>query len=345
MDERDRRLLDALQAEFPLTPLPFRALGEIVGLSEAKTLARVEALQEARLIRQIGAIFDSHSLGYTSSLVAMRVEPAALDAAAAVVSAHPGVSHNYQRDHAFNLWFTVAVPPGGDLAWTVEYLHRRAHAQATRLLPTLKLFKVGVRLDMGGAGASAGGGYRESDRPAMGRAGLAPLDIQVIRELQEPTPLVPAPYRPMAERIGVSEARFLEAALSLRGRGYLRRMAAVLRHREAGFLANAMGVWIVPPERIEAVGSIMGSVAEVSHCYLRPTYPDWPYNLYTMVHGRQTADCRRIVEALSAAAGIREVALLYSLKEYKKVRLKYFTPELDDWQRRAAAAPERQHEQ
>jgi DNA-binding Lrp family transcriptional regulator len=204
------------------------------------------------------------------------------------------------------------------------------------------MFKIGLQLDMEGrTGAEredAEGGYSEGRRPPAGRAGLTPLDIQAIRELQEHLPLVAEPYRPMAERIGISEARFLEVAENLRALGYMRRMAAVLHHREAGYRANAMGVWVVPAERTEDVGPIMGSFKGVSHCYLRPTYPDWPYSIFTMVHGREAADCQRIIDAISAATGITEYALLYSTKEYKKIRLKYFTPELEEWETRARAA-------
>jgi len=116
-------------------------------------------------------------------------------------------------------------------------------------------------------------------------------------------------------------------------------MAAVLYHREVGFRANAMGVWVVPQTRTEEVGTIMGSFRGVSHCYLRPTYPDWPYNIFTMVHGQEPKDCQAVIDAMAGATGIREYALLYSTKEYKKVRLKYFTPELEEWETRARRSP------
>jgi siroheme decarboxylase len=164
------------------------------------------------------------------------------------------------------------------------------------------------------------------------------VDVSLIRELQEDLPIVPAPYAPMADRIGISEAEFLAAASRLRSQGYMRRMAAVLHHREAGFRANAMGVWAVPADRAEDVGTIMGSFAGVSHCYLRPTYPDWPYSIFTMVHGRDAADCQSAIDTLARATGVSEYALLYSTKEYKKVLLRYFTPELDDWEARARSA-------
>jgi DNA-binding Lrp family transcriptional regulator len=336
MDEHDKRLLNAIQVDFPLASRPFEALGTRVGLPEAEVITRLGEHKRQKIVRQIGGIFDTRSLGYKSSLVAMRVGPEQLDRAAQVVSGHPGVSHNYQRDHAFNMWFTIAVPPASDLAWTVERLHEMAGADSTRILPTLRLFKIGVQLDMeGGTGSErAEAAYSDATRPPAGRDGLRPVDVAVIRELQEDVPLVPQPYAPMARRIGMPEEEFLAAAAALKAQGYMRRMAAVLHHREAGFRANAMGVWVVPADRAEDVGRIMGSFKGVSHCYLRPTYPDWPYNIFTMVHGQDVTGCQGVIDAMARATGIAEYALLYSTKEYKKIRLRYFTPELDEWEAR-----------
>src|SRR5574341_874985 len=217
MDEQDKRLLNVIQAEFPLVSRPFQALGASLGSTEEETIDRIAALKGRRIIRQISAIFDTRSLGYKSSLVAMRIQPERLEAAAGVVNGHPGVSHNYKRNHAFNLWFTLAVPPSSDLEWTAQRLHEMAGADSTRILPTLRLFKIGMQLDMEGkTGAereeSPEAGYSETRRPAAGRDGLRPVDVAGIRELQEDLPLVPQPYRPMAERMGVSEDALFEVA-------------------------------------------------------------------------------------------------------------------------------------
>jgi DNA-binding Lrp family transcriptional regulator len=340
MDDRDKRLLNILQADFPMASRPYQVLGEPLGLSEKEVIQRLDLLKRQHILRQISAIFDTRSLGYTSSLVAMRIPTDKLEQAAQVVNAHPGVSHNYKRNHAFNLWFTLAVPPASDLKWTAQRLHAMAGADSTRILPTLRLFKIGVQLDMEGKSGServesAESGYSDLRRPAAGRAGLTPEDIAAIRELQEDFPLIPEPYRPMAERMGLDEKGLFTLARGLQAKGYLRRIAAVLHHREAGFRANAMGVWVVPPEKTEGVGKVMGSFRGVSHCYLRPTYPDWPYNVFTMVHGQTAEDCQEVIAAISRATGITEYALLYSTKQYKKVRLKYFTPDLDEWEAHA----------
>src|ERR1035437_4669419 len=140
-DPHDAALLGRLQIAVPFSRRPFADLGTQLGLGEDDVLARLKRLKNEKIIRQISAIFDTRSLGYASSLVAARVNPEHVDAAAAVLNAHPGVSHNYLRNHEYNLWYTIAVPPTSrfGLEKTVEILHRESGAEAPRLLPTLKL--------------------------------------------------------------------------------------------------------------------------------------------------------------------------------------------------------------
>jgi len=155
LDIVDRRLLDLLQRDFPLTARPFAAIGERLGLPEEEVLARVRCLKgpdKGRLIRQISAIFDTSALGYKSTLVAMQAPPDEVERAAAAINRHPGVSHNYQRDHTWNLWFTLAVPPDEALETAVQALADEAGSYPYRLLPALRVFKIGVQLDMEGPG-------------------------------------------------------------------------------------------------------------------------------------------------------------------------------------------------
>ena len=125
----------------------------------------------------------------------------------------------------------------------------------------------------------------------------------------------------------------MEIAQAYQKRGLLRRFAAVLYHRNAGFTANGMGVWKVPPEQIQEAGMAAASFPQVSHCYERPTYPDWPYSLFTMVHTRTVEECEKLMQEIAEKMGVKEYAVLYSTKEYKKIRLKYFSEEFDAWER------------
>jgi len=338
LDDLDRELLNAVQWDFPLAPRPFAVLADRLGLDEPSTRARVQKVKDADVLRQLSAIFDTRAIGYTSALVAAKIDPQRIDAAADAVSEHPGVSHNYKRNHAYNLWYTVAVPPGERLDEHVDVLHRESGALVTRKLPTLRLYKIGVKLDMTGkTAADAKAEVLEHERPErraeMPVPDISELELATIRVVQHDLPTVERPFAAYAAQIGggVTEEDVLALLRSFKERKWMRRFAAVMNHRTAGFKANAMGVWAVPDASLDEIGPQMAGFAAVSHCYRRPTYEDWPYSVFTMIHGRSARDCEATVEAIRDETGIDEYCLLWSIKEYKKVRLQYFTPEWAAW--------------
>jgi len=337
LEELDARLLDILQESLPLTATPFADVAGRLGIPPRQVLERVEALRsgERAPIRQISAIFDSKSLGYQTTLVAAKVEENQLPRAVAAINAHPGVSHNYRRDHAYNLWYTLAVGPDSRLGLqkTADMLHRQSGAIATRLMPTIKLYKIGVRLKIAEDSPSAN--ELASSVPFVAAEEITPmsdLDRRLIRVLQRDLPAIDRPFDALAREAGVSTDELLAAIKRFADLKRMRRFSAVLRHRELGFDANAMGVWVVPPAQQDAFGQLAAGFAEVSHCYLRPTYPDWPYNLFTMIHTRQREAGMQVMAAISRATGIRQYAVLYSTQEYKKVRVKYFEDDIPAWE-------------
>ena len=336
MDGIDKEILNQIQREFPLEREPFAAVGRDLGIGGDEVIRRIEMLKRGKVIRQISAIFDTRVLGYESSLVAATIPPEKLNEGAKAINSHPGVSHNYERDNEFNLWYTVAVPPDSRLGLegTVDVLHRISGAERTRILPTLKLFKIGVTLDMnkGATAKKEAPQYGEADRQQADR-NISEDDKAAIRALQEDVPLTPRPFDLWGEQVGLGPEDLLERAYDLRNRKIMRRFSAVLYHRKAGFRANAMGVWKVPEERIEEVGNAFAHYQAVSHCYQRPTYEDWPYALFSMVHGRTVEECEAVLDAMAAETGLTERLSLYSTREYKKTRVRYFTPEMDAWER------------
>ena len=337
IDALEGELLNRLQDDFPVCQRPFLALGEALGVGEAKVLQRLSEAREKGILRQISAIFDTAALGYKSSLVAMRIPSARLQVGADAINAHPGVSHNYKRNHDFNVWFTVAVPPDGSLEWTVARLSKLASAESARLLPTLKLFKIGVSLDMTGERPLDARGepeYSDERRRAAATVPLSDLDRAIVRTLQEDLDLTAEPFAAAARVVGLSQEQLFVETERLRRQGHLRRFAAILRHRVAGFGANGMAVWKVPEAEADAVGSVMASFRAVSHCYRRPVYEDWPFSIFTMIHGRSRADCEATAAAIEASTGISERTMLYSSTEFKKIRLRYFVDELDGWEAR-----------
>ena len=333
LDDLDQQLLNTIQTEFPLVPRPFAALGEALEVDEDEVLTRYRRLKDDRIIRQVSAIFDTRKLGYASSLVATAVDEDAVDAAADIINAHPGVSHNYRRDHEFNLWWTIAVPPTESLQAHVNALHRLTAAHSTRRLPTLKLYKIGVDLDVSDqrsmAAQSVIPAYRETARTA---ADLTDEEVAYVLELQEDLAVSPTPFADMAARLGSSEDALVKAAHALIDEGLMRRYAAVLNHRRAGFGANGMSVWAVPEGRdVDELGYQLAGYAAVSHCYRRPTYPDWPYPLFGMIHGTSKERVEEAVADIQRRTGLADYRILYSTKEYKKVRVRFFDPAYEQW--------------
>ena len=343
MDELDQRLLNEMQDKFPLVREPFAALAERVDTSEAQVIARLSAMRESGVLRQVSPIFDTKALGYATSLVAMRVPEEGLAAAAEIVNAHPGVSHNYRRTHEFNMWFTIAVPAGADLQAHVDALHRDAGAVSTRMLPTLRLFKIGVTLDMTGQREmdhKSRPQYTHEQREVAASNTLTPRDIEIVRAVQGDLALEADPFAEPARSLGISVDELIEALEGLQARGYLRRFAAILRHRKAGFGANGMAVWKVADGDIAGLGQTMAGYTSISHCYQRPVYADWKYNLFTMIHARKKSECESFVAQLAREHALDEFDVLYSTTEYKKIRLAYFTPAFEAWERAHVGAKE-----
>jgi DNA-binding Lrp family transcriptional regulator len=336
LDALDRKLLNLMQGSFPIAPRPYQHVASLAGVSEAELMRRVQRLLDKRIIRQVTPIFDTRALGYSSMLVAAKVDPEHPHRAAQVINAHPGVSHNYLRNHEFNLWFTIATEPDSALGLqgTLEVLAREAGAESVRQLPTLKLFKIRMDLEMEGDTEALASAVQASEPIELDPQPYDELDVAVIRALQGDMPVVSEPYAAAASELGMPEGSLLEHLSKMQQRGLLRRVAAILYHRRAGFSANGMGVWQVPEEQILDIGRRMASVRGISHCYQRPTYEDWPYSVFTMAHGRSKQECDAVLDAIAEQTGIHERATLYSSTEFKKIRLLYFTEEFKAWERK-----------
>jgi DNA-binding Lrp family transcriptional regulator len=334
LDDVDRRVLNVMQGKFPLEPRPYAAAGKLAELSEDEVMARVRKLLADRIIRQVTPIYDTRALGYGSMLVAAKVDPVHPWRAAKIINSHPGVSHNYLRNHDFNMWFTLAVERDSKLGLqgTLDVLQELTGAESIRQLPTLKLFKIRMDLEMEGDTKSLSTEGVAEEPVELDGVPYDELDVAVIRATQGDLPVVAEPYAPAAAQLGMTQAALLEHMSGMRERGILRRVAAILYHRRAGFSANGMGVWKVPDEQIAELGPRMASFRGISHCYQRPTYEDWPYSIFTMAHGRSKEECDAILDAIAGEFAITERATLYSSTEFKKIRLLYFTEDFKDWE-------------
>jgi DNA-binding Lrp family transcriptional regulator len=336
LDETDKRLMNLLQSSFPLDPEPFALVASEAALDLDDVLSRTRRLLDERIIREITPIFDTRALGYDSMLVAAKVDADHPQRAAAAVNAHPGVSHNYLRTHDFNLWFTIAVPPDSGLGMdgTLAALMRETGAESMRQLPTLTLFKINMNLEMEKGTEALAAAVEAAPPRELERQPYDADDIATIRALQGPMEPVERPYDAAAVELGIGTEELLERLRSMVDRKLLRRVAAILFHRRAGFSANGMGVWKVPEGEILETGRRMASFRGISHCYQRPTYEDWPYSVFTMAHGRSKQECDAILDSIAAdcAIGPQDRATLYSSTEYKKIRLHYFTADYARWE-------------
>jgi len=326
----ENELLYEMQNAFPMTERPFKDVAEKLGTTEEEVLSMVQKLKEEKIIRQTSAIFDTKRLGYKSSLVAFKVSEDNIDTAADIINRHPGVSHNYLRNHDYNIWFTMAVSPDSRLGLekTIEILKEQTGAQDAIILPTLKMFKISVKMDTTGKRAKK----EKVKHIAYKEVELTPEYIAVIKELQKDIMVTAEPFKDAIERLNMDYKRFFEIATILKESGVMRRFATILNHRKAGFGANAMSVWVVPEEKGEEIGRHMAEFSAVSHCYLRPSYPNWPYNLFAMIHGKSQEECDLLIEEMAKESGLSEYGKLYSTREFKKQRLVYFDDAFKAWE-------------
>ena len=324
LGESDKELLNEIQWTFPLVTRPFDAIAKKFDTTPEIIKEKLNNLKEIGVLRQLSAIFDTRKLGYTSSLVAMEIEHDKLDYVASQINRHPGVSHNYERDHQFNLWFTLAVPPGADLNAELEKFNVLKGIKKVRMLPTLQLFKIGVKLDLVDDKKHEIAPTEEKKEIKNIKFEPTEQDKDFIRELQKDMEIIDEPFVQAANNLGITEDELFAKMKHYESVGVLRRFAAILRHRQVGFTANGMIVWKVPEGRITSVGETLGSFPQVSHCYERPTYDDWPYNVFSMIHCKTHDEAHDVAKTIQNQINVDEYKILFSSREFKKTRVEYF---------------------
>ena len=321
LDAHDIALLNRAQLGLPVERKPFDVLGEELQMSEEEVLERLKRLKRIGIVRSVSASFDASRLGYRSALVAFSVESKHLTDVASVISSLPFVSHNYERDAEFNLWFTITLPSETDMEAEVVKLALECNVHKWLFLPTLRTFKIGVALD---ASLRFGNIFEKSDEPPMPKRDLAEDDITCIRILQEELPLTSTPFDELAKAHGKNGEWLIERAKILLSEGRLRRVAVFVNHKRLGYNANALVVWSVPNEEVEKVGKALAAVKQVSHCYHRPAYPEWQFSVYTMFHSVDEKSLQKAVEEAASIVGDYKWRMLLSVREFKKARVKFF---------------------
>ncbi len=316
--EKEKKLIQLLQREFPLLSAPFLHLANQIGLKEEEVLEILQRWQEEGKLRQISAIFNPSYFRHKSSLFAFKVPEEKLKKAIEIINRHPGVSHNYLRNHAYNLWFTLVVPPEKDLLAEVEALFKESEASDYLYLPILKVFKIAVIFEQDTNGM-------EQDITLSKEEGafeFTERDRFFVKILQEPLPLISQPFKKLADTFNISEKEIFDWLKEMKKRGALRRFAGLFKQHKLGFRKNIMVAWLVPQSKLEKVAQELSSLNFITHCYLRQSYPHFPYNLYTMCHFKE--DGLEIIQNLAKGLHISEYLPLETLKELKKIRLKLF---------------------
>jgi DNA-binding Lrp family transcriptional regulator len=324
-------ILYRVQKSFPLVIRPFLQIAKELNTSEDKVIKILQEEKENNIIRQTSAIFDTKKLAYKSSLVAFEIDEDKIDDAVIILNSHPGISHNYERNHKYNIWFTIAISPESksNLEDTVKLLSKLTKASDYILLPTLKLFKISVKLDT----TNKQDKKETLEKKKFKDIELTPYHYNIIKEAQTDIEIVSEPFKEIVEKLGITYDEFFQALQDFQDSGVMRRFACILNHRKAGFGANAMVAWdIEEGEEGERIGEIAASFSAVSHCYLRPKYPTWNYNLFTMIHGKTKEDTQAVIESIQKEISYKSNMPLYSSREFKKIRIKYFSDEFKQWE-------------
>ena len=297
-DTVDFELLNRWQRDFPLEPRPFARIAAQFALDEAAVLARYQALAEDGALSRIGAVFRPNTVG-ASTLAAMRVPPAALSGVAAQVSAQPEVNHNYEREHALNLWFVATAADATALEGALRRIEQ-ASGFAVLRLPLVEEYHIDLGFDLH-SGAVPRLPFEAPRTPRRLSAGERAL----VDALGEGIPLVAAPYAALGAAAGLDEAGVIALLHDWLALGVMRRFGVVLRHRPLGYAANAMVVWDVPDGEVRAAGLRAAALPPVTLCYRRPRRrPAWPFNLYCMLHGRARDEVEAAIEHVAREAGL-----------------------------------------
>lgn len=312
VDRPTQALIDGFQRDFPLVARPFAEIAARIGVEEETVLATLRALSARGAVSRVGAVVRPHAAG-RSTLAAVAAPQQEIERIAALIDAHEGVNHNYERENRWNLWFVVTGRTQDEVDATLAAIERDTG------LPVLNLpLEKSYHIDLGFTLFDA---PRDKPKPRALRGEADAQDKRLLGAIEKGLPLVPLPFAAVARGLGMEETEVLARLAAMVERGVISRFGVVVRHRAFGFASNAMTVWDIEDASVDAVGELFAREPGVTLCYRRPRRePAWRYNLFTMVHGKDRASALAVVERLAAQAGARARAhdVLFSLRCFKQ---------------------------
>ena len=319
------RLLNSFQRDFPLTPRPFAVLAAQLNSDEMSVIASLQDLQRRGLISRVGAVFRPNAVG-ASALAALAVAPERLAEVAAIINARVEINHNYEREHHYNLWFVANAASAENLQLALHEIELACDCGSVLILPMLEDFHIDLGFDLAGTAACRSVHHKATPAPqTYGMAQLADAERALLAVLQHGLPLVPQPYA----ALGVDEQFAIAALARWTGSGVIKRFGIIVRHHELGFTANAMVVWNVPDDLVSALGRRIAASGRVTLCYRRPRLlPQWPYNLFCMIHGKDRLEVEARIAALADACEMADFPhdILFSQRRFKQRGAHYVHP-------------------
>lgn len=318
--QKTAELVSGIQYGFPISNRPFHILAEKLGCTQNEIMSKIKSLIHDHTIREFGPVFDPVRLGYSSTLVAARVEPERVaELSASLLEIHE-ITHNYYREGQFNVWFTITARYGSTIETIIRGIEKFPGVMRVLDLPALKVFKISTVF-----GSEASFMKIRSDTIIIP---LSDNEKNVIRALQNGLPVVERPFTAVAEELGMEESYIFELINRWIENGTIRRFGARVNHRQIGYVFNILAAW--DGEQIERWGEHFAEMREVSHCFLRKSYPEWPYKLYTMIHAKNLNEIQETIQAMKTISDGADMVALKTLYELKKVSMKYFV-ENETW--------------
>lgn len=321
------KLLNDFQRNFPLEPTPFEQIAHRLNTSPERVLQALKDLQEKGAVSRVGPVFRPNTVG-ASTLAAISVPADKLDGVAAIITQFPQVNHNYEREHHYNLWFVVTAENGSALDETLREIQLECGYRVLSL-PLVKDYHIdlGFRMNLDHQHAIAQSSVTDKDPENYSDRELLLGNAEdLIEVIQDGLPLVVRPYQAIADRLGCTEQAVIDKLRNMIDAGIIKRLGVVVRHHELGYNANAMVVWDVPDEQVDELGHRLGHQDCVTLCYQRPRrLPDWPYNLFCMVHGRDRDDVLECIERMVDGLGLDAIprTVLFSGKRFKQRGARY----------------------